>query len=49
MKKIHTGAFRVRAGKKVELAKWPTRVKPVYRSEEEYHALLADHIGGGTT
>jgi PPK2 family polyphosphate:nucleotide phosphotransferase len=44
MKKIHAGDFRVRAGKKVELSKWPTKVKPVYNSKEEYKALLAEHI-----
>src|SRR5512146_352305 len=44
MKKIHADDFRVRAGKKIDLSKWPTRVKPVYSSKDEYKALLADHI-----
>ena len=43
MKKIDPDDFRVRAGKTVDLAKWPTSVKPVYHSREEYHALLAEH------
>lgn len=42
-KKIDPDDFRVRAGKKVDLRKWPTRVKPAYRSLEEYHKLLAEH------
>ena len=44
MKKVDAEEFRVRAGKKVDLAKWPTRIKPVYASKDEYKALLADHI-----
>lgn len=43
MKKIDPDDFRVRPGKKVNLDKWPTRVKPVYRSREEYHTLLTEH------
>jgi PPK2 family polyphosphate:nucleotide phosphotransferase len=44
MRKIDPDDFRVRAGKKVDLNKWPTRVKPVYGSEEEYQTLLTEHI-----
>jgi PPK2 family polyphosphate:nucleotide phosphotransferase len=44
MKKIHADEFRVRAGKKIDLDQWPTRVKPIYASKEEYKALLAEHI-----
>ncbi len=43
MKKIDPDDFRVRAGKNVNLDKWPTRAKPVYRSREEYQTLLAEH------
>src|SRR5882757_1096276 len=43
MKKIHADEFRVRAGKKVDLSKCPTRIKPVYDSKEEYKALIAEH------
>jgi len=45
MKKIDPDDFRVRPGKKVNLDKWPTRVKPVYHSREEYQTLLAEHAG----
>ena len=44
MKKIDPDDFRVRPGKKVHLDKWPTRVKPVYQSQEEYQTLLAEHV-----
>jgi PPK2 family polyphosphate:nucleotide phosphotransferase len=44
MKKINPDDFRVRPGKKVDLDKWPTKVKPAYGSNEEYEALLAEHI-----
>jgi PPK2 family polyphosphate:nucleotide phosphotransferase len=36
--------FRVKEDHKVDLCKWPTRVEPVYRSKDDYHALLADHV-----
>jgi PPK2 family polyphosphate:nucleotide phosphotransferase len=42
--KIDPKDFRVPEGGKVSLAKWPTRVKPVYRSKDEYEALLARHV-----
>ncbi len=45
MKKIDPDDFRVRAGKKVDLDKWPTKIKPVYHSREAYQKLLADHAG----
>jgi len=44
MKKINPADFRVRAGKKVDLNKWPTKVKPLYDSKEEYARLLGEHI-----
>ncbi len=44
MKKIHAGAFRVATATKIDLGNWPTRVKPVYRSPEEYQEILADHV-----
>jgi len=43
MKKINPDDFRVRAGKKVDLSKWPTKVKPVYNSKDEYQTILKDH------
>jgi len=36
--------FRVRAGAKVRLGKWPTRVKSVYRSKKHYQTLLEEHV-----
>src|SRR6266478_6662262 len=44
MKKIDPDDFRVRAGKKLDLSKWPTRVKPAYQSPEEYQTLLEEHV-----
>jgi PPK2 family polyphosphate:nucleotide phosphotransferase len=43
MKKINPDDFRVRAGKRVDLHKWPTKVRPAYNSKEEYGRLLAEH------
>ena len=42
--KIKSGDFRVREGDKVRLKKWPTLVKPVYRSKEQYQKMQAEHI-----
>jgi PPK2 family polyphosphate:nucleotide phosphotransferase len=42
--KISTKEFRVGAGKKLNLKKWPTDVKPFYQSDDHYKELLADHI-----
>ncbi|HLZ98776.1 MAG TPA: ADP-polyphosphate phosphotransferase [Steroidobacteraceae bacterium] len=36
--------FRVREGSRVDLEKWPTRVKKVYDSEDDYQAILQDHV-----
>lgn len=36
--------FRVKDDAEVDLADWPTRVDPVYRSKDDYHAILADHV-----
>ncbi len=44
MKKIHAGDYRVPPGKSIDLGKWPTKVKQVYDSKEEYRSLLAAHI-----
>src|SRR5580693_7667962 len=44
MKKIDPDDFRVRPGRQVDLAKWPTLAKPVYHSGEECETALADHI-----
>jgi PPK2 family polyphosphate:nucleotide phosphotransferase len=34
----------VQEGETVELKKWPTRVKPVYQSKEQYQELLAEQV-----
>ena len=44
MRKIKPDDFRVRAGRKVRLNKWPTNVKPVWGSQEEYQELLGEHV-----
>lgn len=41
---IRTGDFRVWEGHKVDLKRWPTRVEPVYRTDEQYQELLAEHV-----
>ncbi len=42
--KIHSKNFRVREGDRVNLNKWPTRVRPVYRSSDDYEELLNTHV-----
>jgi PPK2 family polyphosphate:nucleotide phosphotransferase len=42
--KIHLNDFRVRPGKKVDLRKWPTIVKPFYKSKKQYQKLLEKHV-----
>ncbi|HSY74689.1 MAG TPA: ADP-polyphosphate phosphotransferase, partial [Dongiaceae bacterium] len=42
--KINPDDFRVRADGKVDLKKWPARVKPFYKSKEHYKEILAEHI-----
>ena len=37
--KIRSEDFRVREGDEVDLGKWPTTVKPVYQSKEQYHSF----------
>jgi PPK2 family polyphosphate:nucleotide phosphotransferase len=41
--KINLDDFRVRPAEKVNLKKWPTRVKPFYKSKEHYKEILAEH------
>ncbi|MDB5049779.1 MAG: phosphate--nucleotide phosphotransferase [Fibrobacteres bacterium] len=41
--KINIEKFRIPAGKKVDLDKWPTLVKPFYQSEKDYR----DSLGAG--
>ena len=42
--KIETKKFCVREGKPVKLKKWPARVKPFYKSKEDYKTILETHI-----
>ena len=42
--KLRSKDFRVKEGKKVDLAEWPTRTKPVYNSKKDYQELLARHV-----
>ena len=42
--KINCKYFRVREGKKVDLAKWPTEVKPYYRSKKQFKKILSGRI-----
>ena len=41
--KIKIGDFRVPEGKALNLAKWPTRVRPFYKSKDDYQDLLKSH------
>lgn len=34
--KVKSKDFRIIAGKRVELDKWPTQVKPIYKSKKKY-------------
>jgi PPK2 family polyphosphate:nucleotide phosphotransferase len=42
--KIDAKDFHVRPGEKVDLGKWPTTVKPVYKSKKQYRKLLEKHV-----
>ena len=42
--KIKSKDFWVRPGKKVNLKAWPTVVKPIYKSKEQYQEVLAEHV-----
>ena len=42
--RINFSDFRVPPGKYVDLKKWPTLVKPVYKSKKQYRKLLEEHI-----
>ncbi|HUO53552.1 MAG TPA: polyphosphate kinase 2 family protein, partial [Rhodoblastus sp.] len=42
---LETNRLRVKEGEEVDLRDWPTLIDPVYRSKEDYHAQLANHIG----
>jgi PPK2 family polyphosphate:nucleotide phosphotransferase len=42
--KIKSGDFRIQEGVGVKLKEWPTVVKPMFNSKEQYQEILADHI-----
>jgi PPK2 family polyphosphate:nucleotide phosphotransferase len=42
--KIESNKFRVSEGKTVKLKKWPTKVRPFYKSREDYKKILETHI-----
>jgi PPK2 family polyphosphate:nucleotide phosphotransferase len=42
--KINLDDYRVREGEAVDLKKRPTITSPVYKSKDEYHALLSDDV-----
>ena len=42
--KINSNDFRVHPGEKVDLKDWPTKVKPYFKSKDEYLELLGKHV-----
>ena len=42
--KISTKEYLVKEGKKVRLSHWPTKVAPLYKSEQGYKELLEKHV-----
>ncbi|MBV8271025.1 MAG: polyphosphate kinase 2 family protein [Cupriavidus sp.] len=42
--RIETSDFRVHPGHGVHLERRPTRVEPVYKSKDQYHKILAEHV-----
>ena len=42
--KIKSKDFRVKEGDEVNLKKWPTTVKPVYKSKKQYEEFLREHV-----
>lgn len=42
--KIDPKKFMVPEGKKVDLGKWPTLVKPFYKSKQKYQQMLAEQV-----
>ena len=44
MMKVNSKDFQVKEGEQVKLKKWPTSVKPVYKSKESYNKLLSEQV-----
>jgi PPK2 family polyphosphate:nucleotide phosphotransferase len=42
--KIDPKDYRVKENKEVELKKWPTKIKPLHESKEDYQKALAKHV-----
>jgi PPK2 family polyphosphate:nucleotide phosphotransferase len=42
--KIDSKDFRARAGDRVKLKEWPTKVKPFFKSKKQYQELLEGHV-----
>jgi len=42
--KIHTQEFRVMPGTAVDLARWPSKVAPLYKSDKHYRKYLQKHV-----
>ena len=41
---LKSNDFRVREGEQVDLKEWPTRIDPMYASDDEYQKLLRKHV-----
>ncbi|WP_454754583.1 ADP-polyphosphate phosphotransferase [Cupriavidus necator] len=42
--RIETNEFRVHEGHELRLGERPTRIEPVYKSKQQYHKILAEHV-----
>ena len=42
--KTESRSYRVSEGDKVNLAKWPTMIDPLYKSEETYQTVLSERV-----
>jgi len=42
--KVNTKSYRVKDGAKLDLDEWPTLVKSVYKSDNDYKSLLTEHV-----
>jgi len=42
--KINPKDFRVSTGNKVDMAEWPTTVKPLCKSKRQFQELMQEHM-----
>ncbi len=42
--KINSKKFQVKEDEKIDLKKWPTIIKPFYKSNNEYQKILSEHV-----